>query len=123
MKMFRDVEAYYSDNPHRRYSGEADYGVHWRLDGWESRWRVSYVHATGEVYAVHQGRSIGPVFILGVVPPDIPYPQDEHREPFKKPELYYDTLERVLDGWAEACPKPNSLTWVKTRLEDREGVR
>ena len=112
MKMFRDVEAYYSDNPRRRYSGEADYGVHWRLDGWESRWRVSYVHATGEVYAVHQGSSIGPVFILGVVPPDVPYPQ-----------LYHDTLERILDGWAEACPKPNSLTWVKARLEDREGVR
>ncbi len=39
---------------------EAYYGVHWRLQGWEYRWRVSYVRTTGEIYVVHQGRTIGP---------------------------------------------------------------
>ena len=27
----------------------------------EHRWRVSYVQTTGEIYTVHQGRTIGPV--------------------------------------------------------------
>ena len=52
---FEDLESFYSDNPARRRSPEASYGVHWRLDGWTGTWRVSYVRDTGEVYAVFQG--------------------------------------------------------------------
>ena len=35
MKMYPTLEAYYAEDPECRWSGEADYGVHWRMAGWE----------------------------------------------------------------------------------------
>ena len=54
MQSFKNVEEFYSDNSARRRSPEADYGVHWKLEGWPNSWRVSYVRDTGEIYAVQQ---------------------------------------------------------------------
>ena len=107
--VFPSIDAFYAADPRRRWSGEADYGVHWRLAGWEYRWRVSYVQATGEIYAVHQGATIGPVFVLGTVEPD---PVDER----DRRSVYYATLDDMLSGWAEQCGGPDSLRWVKDRL-------
>ena len=59
--MYPILEAYYAADECRPPSEEADYGV---------RRRTSYVRTTGEVCAVNQGSTIGPVFILGVVPPE-----------------------------------------------------
>ena len=84
-------EAYYAADERRLRSEECDYGVHWRLDGWQSRWRVSYVRNTGEVYAVTQGHTIGPVFILAIIPPD-PVPDGDRHS------LFYATLEAILEG-------------------------
>ncbi len=65
---------FYNGDRRRLRSGEADYGVHWRLKGWTHKWRVSYVHRTGEIYAVHQQMasnctpgpySYGPLFVIG----------------------------------------------------------
>ena len=39
--VYPTLEAYYAADELRRRSEEADYGVHWRLHGWEYRWRVS----------------------------------------------------------------------------------
>ena len=97
-------------NAGRFLSGEADYGVHWRLKGWPGRWRVSYIQSTGEVYAVHDRQC---VLVLGIVPADTPVPG----------EIYYHTLDRVLDGWAEHCGRPNGLSWAIARLREwREEV-
>lgn len=83
----------------------------WTLAGWPSRWRVSYVRITGEIYAVHHE---GPLFVLGVVPAD-----RENR--FGRPRrLFYDTLEAILTGWAQECIRPNSLPWVRDRLRDTQ---
>ena len=81
---------------------EADYGVHWRQHPWPGAWRVSYVRDTGEVYALHQDQ--GPLLVLGWVAPD---PQ----------EIYYATLELILDGWPAVCGQRNGLGWVKERLD------
>ena len=87
MQTFSNIEDFYNDDPSRRTSPEADYGVHWKLDGWEGSFRVSYVQNTGEVYAVHlgpyrqgalptgevfisTGRQDGPVLLLGHFPVD-----------------------------------------------------
>ena len=104
--VYPTLDEYYDADPRRRWSGEADYGVHWRLAGWEYRWRVSYVQATGEVYAVHQGSTIGPVFVLALVEPDV----------VNEGSTYYDTVDGILDGWAQQCGHPDSLRWVKDRL-------
>ncbi len=52
--MYPTLRAFYEDNEQRLRSPEADYGVQWRLDGYDQQWRVSYVKNTGEIYAVHQ---------------------------------------------------------------------
>ena len=99
------MEEFYDEAPARRYSGEADYGGYWRNGPTRPRWRVSYVHETGEVYAVQLGGgSCGPVEVLGIVPPDPP----------ERERLYYATLERLLSGWADEGGR--DIAWVRTRI-------
>lgn len=110
------LEDFYRADGRRRPSSEADYGCHWKLDGWNDAWRVSYVQSTGEVYAVYQGQptsmqkdSIGPVFVLGTIPAD-PIAEGDRKS------VYYHTLDRILDGWPEHCGKPDGLKWLSARL-------
>ena len=84
--VYPTLEAYYAADERRLRSEECDYGVHWRLKGWEHRWRVSYVRSTGEIYAVNQGSTIGPVFVMAIIPPD-PVADGDRRS------LFYATLE------------------------------
>jgi len=103
MESYVTLEAFYSENPERRNSGEADYGCWWTEPGQEwPRWRVSYVHKTGEVYAVQL--TGGHVKLLGIVPPD-----DDR--------IYYRTLDRILEGWADVIHELGSLNWVHEKLQ------
>jgi len=98
------IEAFYDDDPRRRHSGECDYGVWWSEPEPDfPRYRVSYIEVTGEVYSVALRPGVdGPVFLLAVVPPDTG-------------RCYYETLDALLDGWAEHCG-PGGLSWVRERL-------
>ena len=124
MQSFKNMGEFYSDNSARRRSPEADYGVHWKLDGWPNSWRVSYVRDTSEIYAVHQGPiqtgilptgeiiianglEEGPVLLLGH------FPIDEEAGPY---DVYYRGLEHHLEGWPERCVQPNGLVWVIEKL-------
>ena len=99
---YQSLEAFYDANLARRQSGEADYGEQWTNGANWPHWRVSYIHGSGEVYAVElQGQ--GRVMVLGVVPPD----QGEG--------LYYRTLDLILQGWANEGGRP--ISWVRERLE------
>jgi hypothetical protein len=100
---YPNIEAFYAENEERRRSGEADYGVWWTVPGFSwPKWRVSYIHNTGEVYAV-QLKDAGQVMVLGIVPPD-----DDH--------IYYETLNRILEGWVDVIQEPGSLEWLQARL-------
>ena len=107
--VYPTLETYSAADERRLRNEECDYGAHWRLEGWQSRSRVSYVRNTGEVYAVNQGHTTGPVFILASVPPD-PVPDSDRRS------LFYATLERILEDWTHQCARPDSLRWVIDRL-------
>ena len=100
LNTYPNIEAFYNDDPRRRLSGESDYGVWWTNGPRWPTWRVSYIQATGEVYAV-EGIQGGRVEVLGVVPPD-------------EGRYYYHTLDKLLDGWAEEAGRP--LSWVRERL-------
>jgi hypothetical protein len=102
---FESIKAFYADRPERESSMECDYGVHWH-DGrirWPM-WRVSYVQATGEIYAVRTGGRPELVKVLGVVAPD-------------EGRYYYRTLDRIFDGWADQAVC--RLSWAKARLGDK----
>ena len=62
--LYQTLQAFYDADPRRGCSPEADYGVHWRQHPWPGTWRVSYVKATGEVYALHQDQ--GPLLVPGL---------------------------------------------------------
>lgn len=122
---YPSIEAFYNERPERRTSGESDYGVHWHADGrnWPL-WRVSYVQATGEVYAVENGHC--KVRVLGVIPPD---PDERYRK--DRPGgiawsdrhdcgTYYRTLDKILDGWADPDVTGHDLAWVVQRLQEHE---
>jgi hypothetical protein len=115
---FPTLEAFYADRPERRRSGEADFGVHWteRPARPFPVWRVSYIQATGEVYAVCL-TGPGLVKVLGTVPPD----QDDRHVSgdWARGGTYYRTLDRILHGWAELEPRNRRLSWVKARLNDK----
>ena len=84
---------------------------------------------TGEVYAVHlgpyrqgslptgeafisTGRQDGPVLLLGHFPVD---------EETRREDVFWQSLEAHLDGWAHRCPQPNGLAWVVERLAAVDG--
>ena len=100
---YPSLEAFYAADERRRRSGEADFGIWWTDGAPWPRFRVSYVRATGEVYALMQGNG-GTVEVLGIVPPDEDVPEG----------LYYRTLDRILAGWADQ--RPPRLSWMRDRL-------
>ena len=113
MNIYPNIEAFYSENEARRRSPESDYGVWWRDADCREFWRVSYVQATGEVYALNQWT--GHLQVLGVVPPD---PDERRRDGLPLGKTYYRTLDRVLEGWTEHCGRPGGLAWVRERLAE-----
>jgi hypothetical protein len=101
-----NLDEFYAQDPRRKASPEADYGVWWYETGRNyPAWRVSYIQRTGEVYAVSTASRF--VMVLGTIPPDAG-------------DIFYRTLDRILVGWAEECGKPNSLAWVRKRLAAAE---
>ena len=125
---FEDLETFYFGNPDRRRSAEADYGIHWRLDGWTGTWRVSYIRDTGEVYALFQGPTRtsrlptgetvlrsgakqGPVLVLGT------FPIDENADAH---DVYYRGLDQFLSGWADRYGEPNGLAWMIQRIDEAQ---
>ena len=110
---FPSLAEFYAGRPERACSGEADYGVHWHVSGRDwPRWRVSYVQATGEVYACEQ-RGACRVRVLGVVPPD---PDERTSASGYRGGTYYRTLDAILDGWADPDVSGFDLAWIEAKL-------
>jgi hypothetical protein len=108
------IDAFYGDTRARRWSPASDYGVHWSSGGrrWP-QWRVSYLKDTGEIYAVRlSGSPCGPVRLLGVVTPDVGMARLHG--------VWYASLDRILDGWAEHGPETRSVEWVADRLAEAQ---
>lgn len=119
--VYRTLADFYAARPARKTSPEADYGVHWAGPGpLSAPWRVSYVQDTGEIYATQGNRRTE---VLGWVQPD----PDHRNEPGGNPAgpTYYETLDRILAGWAELGRGERKLSWVQLRLESylREASR
>jgi hypothetical protein len=83
----------------RLTSRERDLGLVWR-DG-ERLFRAALVEDTRELYMVQPGLPAhggGHVRVLGTV--------EEGAD-----------VDRMLDGWREAAPRPDSLRWLRAQLD------
>ncbi len=118
MKVYPNLETFYSEDSRRRPK-EADYGVGWKdREGYP--YRVSYVQATGEVYAVRLPDTApnSRVYLLGVIRPDNPDPLAHWKG---TGERWYTTLDTILDGWWDGIPQPASIDWVAERIQPWQG--
>ena len=105
---YPNLDAFYDALPElRRYSPEADYGVHWTWPGGRARWRVSHVRHTGEIYA--HCPETGWTAVLGT------FPADPDAGPT---DSWYRGLDAHLDGWASRCGRPGGLAWLAERLKE-----
>lgn len=110
-----DIEEFYDENPARRSSAEFEYGSDWS-DATGARWALSWVQATGEVYVMNE--AVEPIItdMFG----------DEHvqRMPTKLLTVLVlgvvetrGQLDQILAGWSDAMATPDSLAWVRDRLD------
>lgn len=117
---YPSLDAFYGANRERLTSPEWDYGVMWTHDdiadpatAWPHL-RVSWIVKTGEVYALELGGP-GRVLVLGVVAAVGEYPWSENEGGSWGAWRDAQTIDRLLDGWAEGEPhKP--LSWVSQRI-------
>jgi hypothetical protein len=97
--------SFFDDDPKRGRSAEVDYGTWWREEGRGSpHWRVSFVVATGELYAVCMAGPwcaySGQVELLAVLPT-----AGDARA----------TAAWFMAGWVEHHAEGNGLSWIRTQ--------
>jgi hypothetical protein len=91
---------FYASDPQRAHSREVDYGNLWREFAPVPTYRVEWLPATGELYAVELSEPDerkDPVEVLGAL--------------WSRPQV-----EACLAGWAERCGGQRSLLWVRERV-------
>lgn len=119
---FTSMWEFVTADARRWTSQQVDYGAPAWLDTARSRFgppwhRLSYIRATGEVYAAS---TVGPVRVLGVVPAD-EEPGTRSGRNIRPSATWHRTLDEILDGYAN--PEVNggfSLEWVAGRLRQAE---
>jgi hypothetical protein len=97
---YHSLRNFYLADRRRRSSREDDIGLWWRVGLRGPLYRAAWVRETGELYVTRLGRhehgSAGEVQVLGRA-------HDRSQ------------LEEALDGWQDACPTPDSMTWLRRR--------
>ena len=108
--MTPSLDQLYSEDPRRQRSRESDFGVQWHEEAAGPRFLVSWIEATGELYALRQDPS-HTVELLGRVP------RSGHPDPLRSDLI----VEAVLAGWEHRCGQPGSLDWACERIRAVEG--
>jgi hypothetical protein len=115
-----DLEQFYEADPRRRHSAELEFGRDW--SDAVGRCEVSWVEATGEVYAMREpdatvvGDAFGDMKVTGVSDAQLVI------------EVLgivagRDGIEAVMSGWEDAMPGANSLEWVRGRVANAANER
>jgi hypothetical protein len=110
-----DIEQFYSADERRRQSVEVEFGNNW-FDAKGSRWELSWVEDTGELYAM-----------LELTPEADTWTPfgDIEVEDAKVDTLVVtvlgtiasrDEVEQLLEGWADHMAEPDGVAWVADRL-------
>jgi hypothetical protein len=110
-----DIEQFYSGDERRRQSTEVEFVTNW-FDANGSRYEVSWVEDTGELYTMLE--------LLPEVDTWTPFGDIEVEQiPVDRLLVmvigYIPTLpevEQVLAGWPDEMAKPDGISWVADRL-------
>jgi RNA polymerase sigma-70 factor, ECF subfamily len=94
---YRSLSNFYLADPRRIASQERDLGLWWRIGMHGPTYRAAWVRDTGELYAARLGmpKEQGEVHVLG--------------------RGSAEELEEAIVGWADICPQPDSMTWLRHR--------
>ncbi|GAC1531719.1 MAG: hypothetical protein NVS3B12_08190 [Acidimicrobiales bacterium] len=87
---------FYADDPRRSGPREVEYGGSWMSGDQEAPWRVVWVEATGELFAVQL--PAGPVELIGHFPSR-------------------SSVEVALRGWWHMCGVRGGLGWLRRLAE------
>ncbi len=109
-----DLEQFYDADPRRRHSEELEFGAEWRAGG--ARTEVSWIEATGEIYAMRD-----PLGQLNVEPLGA---ESVSRVPVEALTVEVlgivpgrDQAEAVMSGWESAMESgDDSVAWVRDRI-------
>jgi hypothetical protein len=97
---FGSVAEFHAAHPARGRSPELPYGRPWRTGGFGPAYRVAWLRATGELFAVRlgpRGTGGGRVEILAHVPDG-------------------GVLTAMLAGWRDAVGTFDSMRWLRSRV-------
>ena len=113
-----NIENFYNADPRRRHSEELEFGTDWLEGG--ARTQVSWVEATGELYAMRDPLGGLQTDVIG----------DMRVTPVAGEELTVEVLgvvsgrdgiAAVMSGWEAAMPAgDNSLSWVRDRIANAD---
>lgn len=94
---YRSLSNFYLADPRRLASQERDLGLWWRMGVRGPTYRAAWVHETGELYAARLGmpKQQCDVHVLG--------------------RGSAEELDEAIAGWADICPQPDSMTWLRHR--------
>lgn len=116
-----DLEEFYEGDERRRASAEVEYGREWH-DARGARYELSWVEATGELYAMREPDSEGALvdpfgdWVAASLPDQALTVRVLGRV------MGRDALALVMDGWQEAMGRPDSIRWTLEGLH-RVGAR
>jgi len=111
-----DIEQFYDADPRRRESEEVEFGREWS-DAKGLRTELSWVAATGELYAMAEPSE--PVFMDPIGDTRVPeLPTELVTVEILAVITDRARLDRALAGWEAEMEKPDSLAWVRGRINE-----
>lgn len=113
-----DIEEFYDADPRRRESEEIEFGREWS-DALGMRTELSWVEATGELYAMAEPAGSVEMDPLGDTRVD-DLPTEAVTVEILGTVASRDDVDQLLAGWEAVMEKgPNSIQWVRDRLAAR----
>jgi hypothetical protein len=109
-----NIEDFYAADERRRASTEVEFGRDWR-DANETRYELSWVQDTGELYLMREPTPVAYEDPLGDFDVDAAN-LDDLVVSILGTVSSHERIEEILVGWPEAMAVPQGVEWLASRL-------